>query len=272
MRQPAPVAGLQRANWKRSKRCNASSIRVLCARRELPAEPGPLLQQQLALLPVGLEIDERDDFVADQHGQGEVAELPLLLGNVCLEAMLVVEEQMQPLALMDQRVERRQDMDELFAHAGGGIERLRPQPVLQRCRRLRARREPTSCGAPSRRSIAASAACAGGRDGRPNRGSRRPASAARGRADSRGSPLRSRLGQPLPAEMPRHQLVRLEHARALADGQQPAIEGQLQALASRACGSPRHGLFPPARRRRCRGSSARHGFGCGEAPCADPPA
>src|SRR5262245_59619129 len=56
------------------------------------AEPGPLLEQQLLPCAVGLEIEQRHDFVPDEHGECEVAEPPLLLGDVSLEAVLVVEE------------------------------------------------------------------------------------------------------------------------------------------------------------------------------------
>ena len=77
------------------------------------ADPGPLLHQQFLPLAIGLEIDDGDDFIADQHGLGEVAEEALVLGDVSFKAVLVVEEQMQPLALMDERIEGRQDVDAL---------------------------------------------------------------------------------------------------------------------------------------------------------------
>ncbi len=73
------------------------------------ADPGPSLHQQPLPLAIGLEIDDGDDFVPDEHGLCEVAEQPFVLGDVGFEAMRVVEEQMQPLALMDERVEGRQD-------------------------------------------------------------------------------------------------------------------------------------------------------------------
>src|SRR5467141_3608027 len=95
------------------------------------ADPAPSLHQQFLPLAIGLEINDGDDFVPDEHGLGEVAEQPLVLGNVSLEAVLVVEEQMQPLALMDERVEGRQDVDVLMRGIEGGIERLGPRPVLQ---------------------------------------------------------------------------------------------------------------------------------------------
>src|SRR5688572_29312082 len=59
------------------------------------ADPGPLLHQQLLPLAICLEIDRGDHRVADQHWLGKVAEAPFLLRDVCLEAVLVVEEEMQ---------------------------------------------------------------------------------------------------------------------------------------------------------------------------------
>src|SRR5712691_9720972 len=94
-------------------------------------DPGPSLHQQLLPLAIGLEIDDGGDFVPDEHGLGEVAEPPLVLGNVTLEAVLVAEEQMQPLALMDERVEGGQDVDPLLGGIKRGIERLGPRPVLR---------------------------------------------------------------------------------------------------------------------------------------------
>ena len=82
------------------------------------ADPGPLLHQQLLPLAIGLEIDGGDDLVADEHGQGKVAEQPLLPGDVSLEAVLVVEEELQPLALMDERIEGREDVDRLLGGIG----------------------------------------------------------------------------------------------------------------------------------------------------------
>src|SRR6201988_5449039 len=77
------------------------------------ADPGPALHQEPAPLAVGLEVDGGGDLVPDQHGLGEVAEAPLVLGDGRLEAVLVAEEEMQPPALMDERVEGRQDVNPL---------------------------------------------------------------------------------------------------------------------------------------------------------------
>src|SRR5882762_4885450 len=71
------------------------------------ADPVPSLHQELLPLAIGLEINDGDDFVPDEHRLGEVAEPPLVLGDISLEAVLVAEEQMHPLALMDERVEGR---------------------------------------------------------------------------------------------------------------------------------------------------------------------
>src|SRR5262249_10534966 len=78
---------------------------------EAIGKPGPLPQQELAPLAIGLEIDDRDELVAGEHRLGEVAESPLLLRNVSLEAVLVAEEKPQPLARMDEWIEGRKDVD-----------------------------------------------------------------------------------------------------------------------------------------------------------------
>src|SRR5450755_1597130 len=74
------------------------------------ADPVPFLHQQLLVLPVGLEIERGDDVLSHEDRQREIAELALFLRHIGLEAMRVVEEQMRPLALDDQRVERREDV------------------------------------------------------------------------------------------------------------------------------------------------------------------
>src|SRR5262245_16896824 len=56
-------------------------------------EPGPLLQHELCLLAIDLEIDGGDDFLVDEHGAREVAEHPLGLGYVGLEAVFVAEDE-----------------------------------------------------------------------------------------------------------------------------------------------------------------------------------
>src|SRR5262245_14187149 len=98
---------------------------------EAIGEPGPLLQQELAPLAIGLEIDDRDELVAGEHRLGEVTEPPLLLGNVSFEAVLVAEKKLQPLTRMDEWVEGRKHMDLLPGELGRGFERFGPRPVLQ---------------------------------------------------------------------------------------------------------------------------------------------
>ena len=58
-----------------------------------------------------------------------------------------------------------------------------------------------------------------------------------------GFPRRGRLrrfvGRKVPAEMPRHQFIGLEHAVAFADGDQALVEGQLQRALRRLAAGPR---------------------------------
>ena len=77
------------------------------------ADPAPFLHQQFALLAVGLEIEGCDDVLAGQHRQCKIAELALFLRHVGLEAMLVIEHEVGPLALDDQGIERGEDVDQL---------------------------------------------------------------------------------------------------------------------------------------------------------------
>src|SRR5260370_2901177 len=77
------------------------------------ADPIPFLQQELLVRPVGLEIERRDDVLSDQDRQCEIAELAFVLRHIGLEAVLVVEDEMRPLALDDQGIERREDVREL---------------------------------------------------------------------------------------------------------------------------------------------------------------
>ena len=107
----------------------------VCAAAPALPDPMPGLDQELARLPVGLEVERRHDLVAAEHRQGEIAELALRLRQIGLEQVLVAEEGRRALALDDERVEGRQDVGE-----GGRrdlrFQRLRPRPV----RRLRRRR------------------------------------------------------------------------------------------------------------------------------------
>ena len=121
----------------------------------------------------------------DQHRQREIAEFALLLRHVGLEAMVVAEEQFGPLALDDQRIERREDMHQIGRRRRPASPASPGAPNAPACRRLRARPAPVRRGEPAPRSAAGSPSCAAHRDGRSNPGSPRPARAARGRADRR---------------------------------------------------------------------------------------
>src|SRR3979490_2717546 len=93
------------------------------------ADPAPLLHQQFPASAIGLEIERGDDIVACQHRQREIAEHPLFLWHVRLETMLVIEEKMRALALDDQRVERREDVNQLRAGFAGVLQRLKARPM-----------------------------------------------------------------------------------------------------------------------------------------------
>src|SRR5262245_46558072 len=62
----------------------------------------------------------------------EVAEAALFLRHIRFEAMLIVEEQQQALALQDQGIERREDMNAVARSGGRAVDGLRPRPVLER--------------------------------------------------------------------------------------------------------------------------------------------
>ena len=94
------------------------------------SNPRPSLHQQLSVLAICLEVDRCDHLVAEEHRQSEVAEHPLLLWDIGLETVLVIEEELEPLALNDQRVERREDMNETAGLFGNGVEGLRSGKML----------------------------------------------------------------------------------------------------------------------------------------------
>ena len=78
-------------------------------------------------------------------------------------------------------------------------------------------------------------------------------------------PLGRSLRQPVPAEVPGHQLVGLEHALPLADGQEAAVERQLQRALRRLAARPGVVLFDqhvvvdvPDRQRALRPDAAEH--------------
>ncbi len=127
--------------------------------------PVPVLDEELAGGAVGLEVDGGEDAVADEDREGEVAEAAARGGDVGLEEMVVAEDLAEALALDDQRVEGREDVDgrgvgragEVF---GGGA----GCPEAGGCRRSRpGRGGGLRCGRPWR-------VCAARRGGRSNRG------------------------------------------------------------------------------------------------------
>src|SRR5581483_7275219 len=101
-----------------------------CAALGALAHPAPFLQQQLLVLPVGLEINRSDDVVADQNRQREIAELALVPGHIGLEAVLVVEHEMRALALDHQRIEGREDVHEIRRGFASLLQGRRTCPVL----------------------------------------------------------------------------------------------------------------------------------------------
>src|ERR1700739_3395572 len=75
---------------------------LLVGARGSPIDPVPALQQKFLLRPVGFQIEGRDDPTPEKDWATEVAIDPFMLGNVSLEAILVVEEEAESLALDDQ--------------------------------------------------------------------------------------------------------------------------------------------------------------------------
>ena len=67
---------------------------------------------------VGLEVEGGDDPVADEDRKGEVAVAALVLRDIGLEDVIVAEEEAEALALDDERVERREDVDRRFCGSG----------------------------------------------------------------------------------------------------------------------------------------------------------
>ena len=144
------------------------------AARPLGADVGSsqvtLLHQQLAGRAVGLEVERRHDAVAHQHRQGEIAELALGRRDIGFEDVVIAEEQLEPLALDDQRIEGREDVDQARRLAGGGVERLRARPSAGPFQRPRWSPAPAAC-ARTRLSISSLTACLlGASSGRSNRG------------------------------------------------------------------------------------------------------
>ena len=65
---------------------------------------------------VGLEVYGRGDAVADEYGEREVAQAAAGFRDIGLEEVVVAEEQAEALALDDQRIEGREDVDACGRH------------------------------------------------------------------------------------------------------------------------------------------------------------
>src|SRR5207244_8629725 len=104
--------------------------------RRALADPAPFLHQEFPVLAVGLQIDGGDDVFADQDRQREIAEQALLFRHVGLEAVAVIEEQFGALALDDQGIERREDMNGTTALLDGRQRSIRLQHLRSEERRV----------------------------------------------------------------------------------------------------------------------------------------
>ena len=149
-------------------------------------DPVPALHQKLLPLPVGLQVEAGNDPIPDQNRAHEIAEHPLVLWDVSFEAILVIEEEPESLALDDQRVERRQDMNLFLRRIGNGVEGFRTDPV-QRSPLLPLAPAAAPYGGRALPAGAASPALRGASDDRSIPRSRSPAIAARDRAGSSAS-------------------------------------------------------------------------------------
>src|SRR5208282_1070451 len=85
--------------------------------------------------------EDGNDPIPDQNRATEIPEYALVLGNVGFEAILVIEEEPQPLALDDERVEGGQDMDLFLRRIGHGIESIRTDPVQRLARSCQLHRD-----------------------------------------------------------------------------------------------------------------------------------
>ena len=226
-----------------SRTASSSSIAALRSLRDLAlgglavADPGPFLHQQLLVLAVGLEIDGGDDVVADQHRQRKVAELALFLRHIGLELVAVAEEQFGALALDDQWIERREDVHQSRRALACALQRLRPRPVLLLAGAFERDRQQLAAADPRLDQLA-------------DRGlARRVEMADRIQADDAlrtqraveqiggGFARGGRLRRLVPAEMPLHQLIGLQHAVALARSSPRRCRRQAAARVSTVCGS-----------------------------------
>ena len=157
--------------------------------------------------------------------------------------MPVAEKQFGPLALDDEGIERRQDMHQLRSPIACSLQRLTCGPMLllagafERDRHHRASAYPGFDQPPDRRLAR--------RIEMANRIQADDALRAQGAIEpiGMGFPHRGRLRRlvrrHLPAEMPRHQFIGLEHAVAFADGEEALVECQLQRALRRLAAGPR---------------------------------
>src|SRR5579883_1470261 len=159
--------------------------------------------------------------------------------QIRLESMLVIEEEAQPLALTDQWIERGKDMDPCRVCFDPEVERSRQVPVLAGARPLEVDRHELP---PARLALDEAP------DRRPTRD---PAITDGVQADealraqcplehvAQDLRLRSHAWQPLPAEMPRGQLVGFQHTGPPADRDEPSEEGELQSALGGFAARPR---------------------------------
>src|SRR5579862_6670645 len=68
--------------------------------------------------------------MADQNRQREIAVATLCLGQIGFEKVLIIEDQMRPLALDDQRIERRKNMHAFSRTVADGFQHLGFCPML----------------------------------------------------------------------------------------------------------------------------------------------
>jgi len=119
--------------------------------------PAPFLHQEFPVPAVGLEIDRRDDLLADQHRQRKISKSSFFLRDISLEPMIVTEDERGPLALDDQWIEGREDVHEIRRLRGLMRQRLGRRPVrllrrvVQRHRHQVAAPDPRLDQAPHRR-------------------------------------------------------------------------------------------------------------------------
>src|ERR1700730_9168596 len=220
------------------------ALEVLARAADFPlADPAPFLHQEFLVRPIGLQINRGDDLATDQHRQREVAEETLVFRHISLETVLVVKEQMSPLALDDQGIERREDVHQFESIFMRFFQCLRLCPMLLLAGAFERHRDQLlaahSCldEAPDRllaRRIEVTDRVETHDPLRPQRA-----------VEQIGRRLRRRgsLGRPVPRGMRRNQLIGLEHAVALADRESAGVETKLQRALRRLAARPQMLLF-----------------------------